>query len=350
MKKISVIIPCYNAEEYIDQCILSIAGQTIGADALEIIAVNDASTDATLDHLLALEQQYPESVMVINCTQNGRQGTARNIGLSYANADYVSFVDADDWLDPNAYEKMYRKAVKYNCDAVAAGFKPEITRESSPMGRNGNQDQYYIIENDTDRGGFVGVDFGHGILGNLYRKSMLIDNEILFPEGYFYEDDYWYVLSMHYINSAYIIGEDFYHYYLHPDSTIHQCNSLHQLDRAKVEEIKLKELLKRGIFQRFPTLYEHEFIRRYYMDMLYVLFMQFDHCDYQTIRMLHDNTYQIFPNYRNNPFVMRILNGKGGPYMKAVYEALDQEFTDKRIDELKDLCQKDTTDWKNIRI
>ena len=350
MKKISVIIPCYNVQDYVDQCILSIVNQSIGADYLEIIAVNDASTDTTLEHLLALEQQYPLSILVINCDKNGKQGTARNIGLSYAHADFVSFVDADDWLEPSAYEKMHRKAVKYQCDAVAGGYKTELTRESSPMGLNGKKDQYYIIETDKDRGAFVGVDFGTGFAGNLYRRSMLIDNKIFFPEGYFYEDDYWFVLSMHYIHSAYIIGEDFYHYYLHTDSTIHQRNSIHQLDRALVEEIKLKELLKRGIFQRFPTLYEHEFIRRYYMDMLYVLFKQFDICDYDTIRMLHDNAYQVFPNYRNNPFIIRILNGKGGPYMKAVYEALDSELTNDIINSLKKLCETDSTDWRNIRI
>ena len=350
MKKISIIIPCYNAKDYINQCISSLTNQTIGVDALEIIAVNDASTDNTLELLLALEEQFPQSIMVINCEQNGKQGAARNIGLSYANADYISFVDADDWLEPDAYEKMYRKAIKYNCDAVAAGFKPELTRDSSPMGANGNKDQFYIIENDSDRGAFVGVDFGHGILGNLYRKSILIENDISFPEGCFYEDDYWYVLSMHYINRAYIIGEDFYHYYLHPDSTIHKRNSISQLDRAKVEELKLQELLKRGIFQRFPTLYEHEFIRRYYMDMLYVLFTQFDNTDYETVRMLHDNAYQLFPNYRNNPFVLRILGGKGGSYMKEVYEALDAELTNDRIDNLKNLCLSDSGDWRYIRI
>ncbi|MDQ9824848.1 glycosyltransferase, partial [Acinetobacter sp. 163] len=73
------------------------------------------------NHLLSLEQQYPTSVMVINCEENGKQGKARNIGLSYASADYISFVDADDWLEETAYEKLYRKAIKYNCDAVAAG-------------------------------------------------------------------------------------------------------------------------------------------------------------------------------------------------------------------------------------
>lgn len=350
MKRISVIIPCYNVENYIDQCILSLINQTIGVDSLEIIAVNDASKDHTMDHLLSLEQQYPQSILVVNCEQNGKQGRARNIGLGYANADYISFVDADDWLEPTAYEKMYKKAVKYNCDAVAAGYQPETSRTSSPMGPNGKNDQYYIIETDTERGGFVGVDFGAGFAGNLYRKSMLTDHQIYFPEGYYYEDDYWYVLSMHYIRSAYIIGEDFYHYYQHPDSTIHKRNSPYQLDRAYVEKLKLEELVRRGIFARFPTLYEHEFIRRYYMDMLYVLFMQFDRCDYRTIRQLHDDTYQIFPNYRDNPFVIRILNGKGGAYMKEVYESLDKELTNESIDSLKQMCGADSGDWMYIRI
>ena len=350
MKKISIIIPCYNVERYIDQCVLSLVNQTIGVDSLEIIAVNDASIDCTLDHLLALEQAHPQSIMVINCEQNGKQGRARNIGLGYATADFVSFVDADDWLELSAYEKMYKKAKKYNCDAVAAGYKTETSRTSSPMGPNGKSDQYYIIETDTERGGFVGVDFGVGFAGNLYRKSMLTDNQIYFPEGYYYEDDYWYVLSMHYIKSAYIIGEDFYHYYEHPDSTIHKRNSLHQLDRAHVEKLKLEELVKRGIFKRFPTLYEHEFIRRHYMDMLYVLFTQFDQCDCDYARALHDETYHIFPSYRNNPFIMRILNGKGGAYMKEVYEALDQEFTDEQISRLKQMCLTDSGDWMQIRI
>lgn len=350
MKKVSIIVPCYNAEETIDQCMLSLINQTIGIDSIDIIAVDDASTDATYARLLELEKQYPQSILIVHLLENGKQGAARNIGLSYAKADYISFVDADDWVEPNAYENMYLKAKKYDCDAVAAGFTKEITRQSSPMGKNEKKDQFYIIENDADRGAFVGVDFGIGFAGNLYRKSMLMEHQILFPEGYFYEDDFWYVLSMHYIQKAYIIGENYYHYYVHPDSTIHKRNSTAQLDRAIVEELKLNELIKRGIYQRFPTLYEHEFIRRYYMDMLYVLFTQFDITDYKTIQTLHDNTYKIFPNYRNNPFIMRILSGKGGAYMKAVYEALDKPIDEDIIDMMKEQCMADSGGWMQIRI
>ena len=204
MKKVSIIIPCYNAQETIDQCILSLVHQSIGVDSLDIIAVDDASTDSTYEHLQALEQQYPQSILIVHCIENGKQGTARNIGLSYAKADYISFVDSDDWVEPIAYENLYRKAIKYDCDAVAAGYKEEYSRASSPMGRNGKRDQFYIVENDQDRGAFVGVDFGHGILGNLYRKSMLFEHQIFFPEGYFYEDDIWFVLSMHYINHSHM--------------------------------------------------------------------------------------------------------------------------------------------------
>ena len=96
MKKISVIIPCYNAQAYIPRCLHSIFSQTIGMETLEIILVNDASTDHTLDILLQFENKFPDSVIVVNLEQNIRQGGARNVGLSYASGEYVAFLDADD--------------------------------------------------------------------------------------------------------------------------------------------------------------------------------------------------------------------------------------------------------------
>ena len=70
MKKVSIIIPCYNAERYIDRCVLSLVNQTIGIDNLELIFVNDASTDHTYEKLCEWEVKYSESIMVINCDEN----------------------------------------------------------------------------------------------------------------------------------------------------------------------------------------------------------------------------------------------------------------------------------------
>ncbi len=100
-KLISIIIPCYNVQSYIDRCFQSLLAQTIDFDRLEIILVDDCSTDATWEKLTAIEAAYPESVMIIHCDENGHQGTARNIGLTYASAPYIGFVDSDDWIEPD---------------------------------------------------------------------------------------------------------------------------------------------------------------------------------------------------------------------------------------------------------
>jgi glycosyltransferase involved in cell wall biosynthesis len=81
--------------------------QTIGLEHLEVIAVNDASTDRTLEKLYQWERRFPENIMVITYEKNIRQGGARNIGLQYASGEYIGFVDADDWIDSAMYQKLF---------------------------------------------------------------------------------------------------------------------------------------------------------------------------------------------------------------------------------------------------
>lgn len=104
--KISVIVPCYNCAEYVSNCINSILNQTIGFENIELLLIDDASTDNTSDILKKYEERYPDNIGVILCEKNGRQGTARNIGLQYASGEYVSFVDSDDWIRSDMYERL----------------------------------------------------------------------------------------------------------------------------------------------------------------------------------------------------------------------------------------------------
>ena len=110
-KKISIIIPCYMVEQYIDRCVNSLLNQSIGLENLELIFINDASPDLTLSKLLDYEQLYPESILIIDSKENMKQGGARNLGLMYASADYIGFVDSDDWVEPTMFEKLYAKAI-----------------------------------------------------------------------------------------------------------------------------------------------------------------------------------------------------------------------------------------------
>ena len=112
MKKITVIVPCYNAVQWLPKCFVSLAEQTIGIEELEIIFVDDASTDKgqTWEMLQEFERAFPESIMIIHLEENMRQGGARNIALQYASGEYISFVDADDFVTKDFLEKVYEKA------------------------------------------------------------------------------------------------------------------------------------------------------------------------------------------------------------------------------------------------
>ena len=123
MKEISLIVPCYNAIKYIDHFMEALEAQTIGINQLEVIFVDDASTDATFQKLCEWEQRYPESIMVVHCEKNGKQGAARNIGIEYASAEYLAYADIDDVMDPCMYEKLLIAAKQQECDLVVCRSK-----------------------------------------------------------------------------------------------------------------------------------------------------------------------------------------------------------------------------------
>lgn len=112
--KLSVIIPVYNAEEYLEQCLDSVANQTLRE--MEIICVDDESTDHSLEILR--DYQKKDSRLVIIEQKNQGAGTARNNGIAAAKGEYLHFLDADDWMAENAYEVMYEKAKKNAVDVV----------------------------------------------------------------------------------------------------------------------------------------------------------------------------------------------------------------------------------------
>lgn len=85
---------------------------------MQIILVNDASTDNTLEKLLLWETRYSDNILVITYEQNLRQGGARNIGLNYATGDYIGFVDSDDWIEPDMYEVLVEKMFEGVYDVV----------------------------------------------------------------------------------------------------------------------------------------------------------------------------------------------------------------------------------------
>ena len=113
--KLSVIIPVYNTKNYIKECLDSVLNQTL--EEIEIIVVDDGSTDGSADIIKEYAQNHPQKIKAF-FKENGGQATARNLALQKSNGEYLGFVDSDDWIDSDMYEKMYKTAKEENADIV----------------------------------------------------------------------------------------------------------------------------------------------------------------------------------------------------------------------------------------
>ena len=119
--KVSVIIPVYNVEKYLQDCIDSLINQTL--QEIEFIFVNDASPDNCLAILLNNEKKYPDKIRVIDSKVNLKQGGARNLGIKAAKGEYIGFVDSDDIVACDMFELLYESVKKDNSDVAFVNYE-----------------------------------------------------------------------------------------------------------------------------------------------------------------------------------------------------------------------------------
>ena len=188
---ISIIIPCYNAEKLVGKCIESVLRQTYGD--VEVIAVNDCSTDNTIGVLRAYADKDPR-VKVIDLPKNGGVEKARYEALQEAKGEFICFIDADDTQPKDALEVLLKKQQETDADIVEGGiarvFDPfGIIRNFAPpseldVSQPELFDEYYIS--------FFGINkLSVSMWGKLYRRQLLFDNlELLKPLGYRFGEDF----------------------------------------------------------------------------------------------------------------------------------------------------------------
>nr|WP_297705518.1 glycosyltransferase family 2 protein [uncultured Butyrivibrio sp.] len=123
MKKVSIVVPAYNSHNTLPRCLDSLVNQTL--QDIEIIVINDASTDDTWQIMLDYESRFPEKMVVIDGGVNRGSGGARNQGFDMASGEYIGLVDSDDYVSSRMYELLYNKAKETNADIVDTGFFSE---------------------------------------------------------------------------------------------------------------------------------------------------------------------------------------------------------------------------------
>lgn len=174
--KLSIIVPVYNVYEYIDKCLKSLVNQTL--ENIEIIVVNDGSPDNSQEIIDKYTKQFPNKIKSF-ITENGGQGAARNFGIEKASGEFIAFVDSDDFVEVEMYEKMYKRAIEKNSDIVICGnnvitLNGKIIKETS------------LLFNNND---ILNILFGKMAVWNkIYKRSLLLKNKIKFRSKVWYED------------------------------------------------------------------------------------------------------------------------------------------------------------------
>lgn len=311
MAVISVIIPCYNVAPYIDRCLTTVTSQTIGINALEIICVDDASTDETWEHLQVWEQRYPENIMLVHCDENGRQGMARNIGLSYASADWIAFIDSDDWIELDYFEKLYAIGVQCQCDIVSCDQFRDTSFSLSYLNHreNGHNSGLLLIDTVLQRKSFiVGKSIGLTACSKLIRASLILEHQLVFPENIAYEDILWGSLLYFYADRIYILEEYLYHYFLNPSSTVLTKNADYHIDILTISLMEWKEWQKRLLFDEYKNELEFLFLDSCYFIFMKMLSMRQDSPSFSMFQLCRELVLEYIPDFRSNPYAGKLTD------------------------------------------
>ncbi|AZZ60445.1 glycosyltransferase [Oenococcus sp. UCMA 16435] len=258
--KVSIIVPCYNVEDYLESSLNSIFLQTY--QNIEIIAINDGSTDSTLD-ILKHFKKNEQNIEIINQNNHGLSAS-RNIGLDNSHGKYVYFFDSDDFLERDAIEKLVSFSENSRSDIITFNAKTQILIKDQDISSERDIVHDKLLDNHLyTRDAFLSKDrWNHSpVWIYFFKRSFLISNNIRFCVGILHEDSLFYVqilsnpdILIGYINFKFLI------YNKRPNSISSSNNNYtdrvrsFKIIRSKLEDMllsKSKSLDNHYIFEKF---------------------------------------------------------------------------------------------------
>lgn len=297
--KLSIIVPVYNmaADNKLRFCLDSLVQQAI-AD-YEIIAVDDASTDESLEILREYESNYPWKFKVVQSYENLKQGGARNKGLDIARGTWVGFVDSDDWVAPDMYEKLIKKAEKTGADVVGCDYCM-VDTHTMTVGK--------LMPNNTiDQTGVLGHEQYKKLVMNpgsmvikIYQKAVIDTYGLRFPERTFYEDNCASPIWMLHFTHFEKVEEPLYYYYQHDLSTVHAISQEKCEARLLMGKKLIEEARRCGIYKPYRQEFEFAFSKLYYMNTLFTYMLGVRKPKLKFLKSLAEGIKQEFPDFQDN--------------------------------------------------
>ncbi|MBP5707998.1 MAG: glycosyltransferase [Alphaproteobacteria bacterium] len=226
MSKISVIVPCYNVESYIERCLQSLVNQTL--QDIEIVCIDDKSTDNTLSIIKDFAKQ-DKRIRIVEHKKNSGAAVARNSGLDVATGEYIGFVDPDDYVDTDFYEKLYDCATKTSSPIA----KANVTCIDSKTGITGEHWLNKYVKRDV-------LYFITTFWSAIYKRDFLIQNNIRFPDEIPVSQDavFLTLVTLH-APSISVIDDTYYHYFYQRAGSLDSAMLSHRKAESKLNALKL---------------------------------------------------------------------------------------------------------------
>ena len=306
--KLSIIVPVYGVEKYIDKCLNSLVKQSL--KEIEIIVVNDGTKDNSQKIIDKYVKKYPDKIKSY-IKENGGQGSARNYGLKKATGEYIGYVDSDDFVEKDMYKKLYNKAKENNYDIVVCG-----NYNVSEDYQNKNIDAF-INNYNTD---LENIFFGKMAVWNkIYKRDILIKNKLEFKEKVWYEDLAFTLKAIMNSNTFAFIDEPLYDYLIREGSTMNNSNVKRNLEILEafndilsyIQHNKKEEYFSKIEFLAIDHIYISAIVR--------VLKAEADDkVKRETINKLIDYMNKKFPNYKNNKYINTLSKNR-----KIIYKLIN---------------------------
>ena len=335
--KITVIIPCYNCADYLDRCMQSVADQTIGIQNLQIILIDDASGDATMDRMIFWQSLYPHQIEIIRNGKNRRQGTCRNLGISRAQGEYIAFLDADDWIEPDMYEKMLTVAEIGSCDVVCCESSHDREYRYWKTLREkytGKIDRLIDISFDDDRCNMIASNLLKTyVVTKLYRSEFIDRAGLRFPNDLLFEDIYWMGLLNCYAKKIGMVEERLYHYYMNPDSVSRVRNREQNKDIMEVNRKLWKAYEERGFLEGpLRNALCYDILCTYYLTAAKMMFLRYDEMPYEWFFTMQRDVLEMVPDYATNPEIQEYINTYTTSFNVLLLGLLDKELSKEDLD------------------
>lgn len=307
--KLSIIVPVYNmvAGGKLENCLNSLVNQEV--EDMEIIAVDDKSTDDSLQMLYRYSEQYGERFITIASPENKRQGGAKNLGLARAKGDWVGFIDSDDWIAPDMFSKLLKKAEETGADVVGCDYllTEEIGRESGKV----------IPNNTADQTGVLGDAQYKALLLNpgsmvikIYKRAIFEEQNIRFPEKMFYEDNAIGVLPLMYAKRFERVPEVLYYYYQNPNSTVHTVSLVRCEDRVKAARIYSDECKKRGFYEKYAQEIDYKIFELGYRNTLFSYLQAAKFPSFKFVKRMRAFLLEQVPDFEQNPYFAQYMDAE----------------------------------------